>query len=102
MIRNKEGLLVWGSNTWHMRQIQEKLTSGETVIFSVPFTCTLGPGSYSISPALVSSDTHLSDNYEWADNMLIFEVVNLDRDTFVGSNCLDARFVISRQVKESC
>jgi lipopolysaccharide transport system ATP-binding protein len=102
MIRNKEGHLVWGSNTWHMRQIQENLTSGETVIFSVPFTCTLGPGSYSISSALVSSDTHLSDNYEWADNMLIFEVVNLDRDTFVGSNCLDAQFVISRQVKESC
>ena len=102
MIRNKEGLLVWGSNTWHMRQIQENLTSGETVIFSVPFTCTLGPGSYSISPALVSSDTHLANNYEWVDNMLIFEVVNLDRDTFVGSNCLDAQFVISRQSKESC
>lgn len=98
MIRNKEGHLVWGSNTWHMRQIQENLISGETVIFSLPFTCTLGPGSYSISPALSSSDTHLSDNYEWVDNMLIFEVVNVDRPTFLGSNCLDAQFIVTRQV----
>ena len=100
MIRNKEGHLVWGSNTWHTRQTQENLKIGETIVFKLPFTCTLGPGSYSISPALVSSDSHLTDNYEWVDNMLIFEVLNLDRETFVGSNCLDARFLISRQTEE--
>lgn len=101
MIRDKQGHLVWGSNTWHTRQIQENLKMGETVFFSLPFTCTIGPGSYSISPALVGSDTHLTENYQWIDNLLIFDVLNLNREVFVGSNCLDARFVISRQSEET-
>ena len=52
MIRDKQGHVVWGTNTWHTRQIQENVKSGDTVIFKLPFTCTLGPGSYSVSPAL--------------------------------------------------
>jgi len=97
MIRDKQGHVIWGTNTWHTRQIQENVKSGETVVFRLPFTCTLGPGSYSVSPALVSSDTHLSDNYEWVDNLLVFDVINVNQDYFIGSNWLDAQFSISRQ-----
>lgn len=101
MIRDKQGHVVWGTNTWHTRQVQEGVKPGEVVVFSLHFICTLGPGSYSVSPALVSSDTHLSDNYEWVDNLLVFDVVNVDREYFIGSNCLDAQFNISRQT-EGC
>ncbi|MDD5321413.1 MAG: ABC transporter ATP-binding protein [Methylococcales bacterium] len=97
MIRDKQGHVVWGTNTWHTHQIQENVKSGDTVIFKLPFTCTLGPGSYSVSPALTSSDTHLTDNYEWVDNLLVFDVINVDKDVFIGSNWLDAHFIISRQ-----
>jgi lipopolysaccharide transport system ATP-binding protein len=96
MIRDKYGHVVWGTNTWHTRQIQEQVRAGDTVVFRLPFTCTLGPGSYSVSPALVSTDTHLTDNYEWVDNLLVFDVLNIDRQLFIGSNWLDARFSISR------
>lgn len=101
MIRDKQGHVVWGTNTWHTRQIQESVKSGEVVVFRLPFTCTLGPGSYSVSPALVSSDTHLIDNYEWVDNLLVFDVINVERDIFIGSNWLDAQFSIARQ-PEGC
>jgi lipopolysaccharide transport system ATP-binding protein len=97
MIRDKQGHVVWGTNTWHTHQIQEGVKSGEVVVFRLPFTCTLGPGSYSVSPALVSSDTYATDNYEWVDNLLVFDVVNADRDIFIGTNWLDAQFSISRQ-----
>jgi lipopolysaccharide transport system ATP-binding protein len=97
MIRDKQGHVVWGTNTWHTRQIQEDVKSGETVVFRLPFTCTLGPGSYSVSPALVSSETHLINNYEWIDNLLVFDVINVERDIFIGTNWLDAQFSISRQ-----
>lgn len=99
MIRDKQGHIVWGTNTWHTRQIQEDIKCGERVVFRLPFTCTLGPGSYSASPALVSSDTHLINNYEWIDNLLVFDVVNIERDIFIGSNWLDARFSITRQLE---
>ncbi len=99
MIRDKQGHVVWGTNTWHTRQIQESVKSGEAVVFRLPFTCTFGPGSYSVSPALVSSDTHLIDNYEWVDNLLVFDVINVERDIFIGSNWLDAQFSITRQTE---
>jgi lipopolysaccharide transport system ATP-binding protein len=46
----------------------------------------LGPGSYSISTALVSTDTHLVDNYEWRDLAYVFTVANLDKIHFAGSS----------------
>lgn len=96
MIRDKQGHVVWGTNTWHTNQVEADLSAGAIVTYRFQFTCTFGPGSYSVSPALVSSDTHLQDNYEWTDNMLVFDVVNLSRDYFIGSNCLDGNFTVSR------
>lgn len=96
MLRDKQGHVVWGTNTWHTGQVQEGLVAGDTVLFTLEFTCTLGPGSYSISPALVSTETHLSDNFEWIDNLLVFDVLNMDYPFFIGSGLLDASFDVSR------
>jgi lipopolysaccharide transport system ATP-binding protein len=101
MIRDKQGHVIWGSNTWHTGQVVEAPRAGETILFRLPFTCTLGPGSYSVSPALVSTDTHLADNYEWVDNLLVFDVLNVDRHFFIGSSSLDARFAIEREYSEA-
>jgi lipopolysaccharide transport system ATP-binding protein len=100
MIRDKQGQVVWGTNTWHTGQLETGLAPGEKVIYRLRFTCTLGPGSYAVSPALVSSDTHLVDNYDWVDNMLIFDVVNSDRAPFIGTSWLDAEFSINRVSEE--
>jgi lipopolysaccharide transport system ATP-binding protein len=100
MIRDKHGHVVWGTNTAHTRQVQKDAKPGEIFVFKLPFTCTFGAGSYSVSPALCSADTHLGDNYEWVDNMLVFDVVNLEEDFFIGSNWLDAQFFIARKNKK--
>ena len=99
-ICDKQGHVVWGTNTWHTHQIEKDLKQNDVVKYKLQFFCTLGTGSYSISPALVSTDTHLVNNYEWVDNMLVFEVINADRDYFIGSNYLDAKFSICRQNEE--
>lgn len=96
MLRDKQGNIVWGSNTWHSKQIQHNVRAGECVVFTLDFICSLGPGSYSISPALVSTDTHLVDNFEWVDNLLVFDVVNAGVTAFIGSNWLDAVFGVER------
>nr|WP_115584932.1 ABC transporter ATP-binding protein [Xanthomonas arboricola] len=97
MLRDKFGHVVWGTNTWHTGQVERELVAGDSVVFSLEFTCTLGQGSYSVSPALVSGDNHLENNYEWIDNLLVFDVVNVDRDVFIGTSWLDARFSIDRE-----
>jgi len=100
MLRDKQGHVVWGSNTWHTGQVQRDIAAGECVRYSLDFTCRLGPGSYSVSPALVSTETHLVDNYEWVDNLLVFEVMNAGQPLFIGSNWLDASFAVERDAVE--
>lgn len=96
MLRDRTGHVVWGTNTWHTKQVVSNVRPGERVSYAMSFTCTLGPGSYSFSPALVASDNHLDKNYEWHDNAMVFDVVNLEYNTFIGSTMLDADFRVHR------
>ena len=98
MLRDRTGHVVWGTNTWHTKQVIEDVKAGETIIFEMTFECLVGPGSYSVSPALTNSDTHLDANYEWSDNAVVFDVVNVDRAFFMGTTALDARFHIERRL----
>lgn len=92
MLRDRLGHVIWGSNTWHTNQRLTGLKKGQKVTIDLVFPCNLGPGSYSFSPALVSSDTHLENNYEWTDNALVFDVINAGCTDFIGCNWLDVRF----------
>lgn len=94
MLRDRTGHLLWGTNTFHTRQILEQLDHGLTIEYDLHFVCALGPGSYSFSPALVSSDTHLEDCFEWVDNALVFDVVNTNHQFFVGTTWIQGTFDI--------
>ncbi|KEA04738.1 ABC transporter ATP-binding protein [Rhizobium rhizogenes] len=96
MLRDRTGHVIWGTNTWHSKQVQEDVRANETLTFELAFACSLGPGSYSFSTAITGSDTHLSENYEWQDNVVVFDVVNVSRPIFIGTTALDARIEVSR------
>lgn len=98
MLRDRTGHVIWGTNTWHTDQVQNGIRKGDEVEFTLSFTCSLGPGSYSFSPALTSSDTHLVKNYEWQDNAVVFDVVNADMPYFIGTSHLPATFFVRRMV----
>lgn len=85
-IRDRLGQVMYGTNTEHAGQVLEGLRAGQGVSFRCRFEADLGPGSYSVQTALVSSDTHLVDNYEWQDRAMVFTVVNLDKHHFAGNN----------------
>jgi lipopolysaccharide transport system ATP-binding protein len=99
MIRDKQGSVIWGTNTWHTRQVKTKLEQGDRLIYTIPFECTLGAGSYSVTTALTSDDTHLTQNFEWSDNLLVFDVINVDKPLFIGSQWLKAEFKIELERK---
>jgi len=84
MIKDRLGQPVFGTNTHHTGQSLEGVRKGTVVEYRVAFPMNFGPGSYSISTALCSTDTHLVNNYEWRDLALVFTVANQDRDPFVG------------------
>jgi lipopolysaccharide transport system ATP-binding protein len=85
MIKDRLGQAAFGTNTHHTRQPLECIKDGELVEYRAAFPMNLGPGSYSVSTALSSTETHLIDNYEWRDLALVFTVANQTRDFFVGT-----------------
>ncbi|WP_204268220.1 Wzt carbohydrate-binding domain-containing protein, partial [Haemophilus influenzae] len=96
MLRDRGGHVVWGTNTWHTKQVLQTLRAGEKISFDVRFRCDLGVGSFSFSTALTRGETHIDGNYEWQDNVIVFDVVNFDRSIFIGTSSLDARIDIGR------
>lgn len=84
MIKDRLGQEVFGTNTFHLDRKVEQVAAGSKLIFEFAFSANLGEGTYSIATGLHESDTHLSRNYEWRDLALIFNIVNLDKNGFVG------------------
>jgi len=97
MVRDRTGHVVWGTNTWHTRQVVEDVIAGDRFLFSFYFDCKFGPGSYSISTALCASDVHLDSNYEWQDNVLVFDVISGRSNFFIGTNAIDGFFEVEKK-----
>jgi lipopolysaccharide transport system ATP-binding protein len=74
----------------------DDLRSGEEIGFTFRFAAALGAGGYSVAVALHGTDTHLVDNYQWRDLALLFNVVNMSRDTFVGHAWMPPELTIER------
>ncbi|MEM5329966.1 ABC transporter ATP-binding protein [Paraburkholderia sp. JHI2823] len=84
MIKDRLGQTVFGTNTYHLKQVLIDLAQGQTVELYFDFTANIGVGSYSVAVALHTGDIHLANNYEWRDRVLMFNVVNMKVEDFVG------------------
>ena len=96
MIKDRLGQPVFGTNTFHLGIALEQLVQGETLMLSFSFPANIGLGSYSVSTALHVSENHLAGNYQWRDLALVFNVVNIDRDRFVGVSWIPPQVVLER------
>lgn len=96
MIKDRLGQPMYGTNT-HLKELPlDDVAPGETVVYRFAFPMNLGPGSYSVATAIVSTETHLVNNYEWRDLALVFTVMNMRRAHFEGSAWLDPAIDIQR------
>ena len=86
MIKDRLGQPVFGTNTHHLKVEMAQLKKDELLTLVFSFPANIGLGSYSVSTALHVADTHLATSYEWRDQALMFNVVNLNRHQFVGVN----------------
>jgi lipopolysaccharide transport system ATP-binding protein len=83
-IKDRWGQTIYGTNTHHLRAPLKELRAGEMLQYRFRFSANLGAGSYSMSIALHTADTHIAKNFEWRDLAMVFEVINADKDNFVG------------------
>lgn len=84
MIRDRLGQAVYGTNTVYTQHVIVGAEDGNTYELRARFPMNLGVGTYSVSVALSSTDSHLINNYEWRDLALIFSVAHTRRAPFVG------------------
>lgn len=83
-IKDRLGQVIFGTNTDLTRQPLENVKAGTLLRYEIAFPANLGPGTYSVQTALVSTDSHLVNNYEWRDLALVFNVVNINKPHFAG------------------
>jgi lipopolysaccharide transport system ATP-binding protein len=96
MIKDRLGQTMYGTNT-HLKALPlENIGAGDEVTYRFRFPMNLGPGTYSVATAIVSTETHLVNNYEWRDLALVFTVMNMHRPHFEGSAWLDPAIDIER------
>jgi len=88
-IKDRLGQVVYGTNTDLKKQPIVDAKKGAVYTFNIKFRANLGPGSYSIQTALVSTDTHLVNNYEWRDLALVFNIININKPHFAGCAWID-------------
>lgn len=88
MIKDRLGQSIYGTNTHHLKKHHKNVKKGQLISYKFNFDANLGKGSYSVAVALHSSVNHLQKNYEWRNLALVFNVVNLNKSSFVGMNWL--------------
>jgi lipopolysaccharide transport system ATP-binding protein len=97
MIKDRLGQPMYGTNT-HLKNVPlNDLQPEDEAVYTFTFPMNLGPGSYSIATALTSTDTHLKNNYEWRDLALVFNVMNIRREHFIGCAWLDPHIRMERK-----
>lgn len=95
LIKDRLGQPIFGTNTHHHKQKLQNLLRGQLVEYLISFQANLGTGTYSLTIAAHSQDTHLSDNYEWRDQALIFQMINSNKNEFVGQSWLPPEIQIN-------
>jgi len=88
MIKDRLGQPIFGTNTFHLGFPLKQIQAGERVTYHFRFAANLGEVSYSLTLALHASDSHLAANYVWKDQVMIFNIVNIQRPYFVGVSWL--------------
>jgi lipopolysaccharide transport system ATP-binding protein len=84
MIKDRLGQAVFGTNTYLLKKKIVNVMPGSELEFSFKFQVSLGVGSYSVTTAIHSAESHLAANYEWKDLAFMFQVVNINETQFEG------------------
>lgn len=94
-IKDRLGQVIYGINTYLTQQLVQEVKAGDLIRYDITFAANLGPGAYSVQTALHSTDNHLTNNYEWRDLALVFDVINVNKPFFDGVSWMCPEIVIS-------
>ena len=85
MIKDRLGQPIFGTNTRLLKSRIGDMHSGQELECYFDFQANIFQGNYSISVSLHSEAGYMTNNYQWNDLALIFDVVNITETTFIGT-----------------
>jgi hypothetical protein len=97
LIRDRLGNNVFGSNTFHHERKLGHFSAGTRCEVSFLVRLNLAPGRYSVSVATHSGRDHLADNYDWQDNVVVFDILPGREASFIGVAWLPLEIEIDRE-----
>lgn len=99
MLRDKYGQDIFGTNTYHHKlNIDFEAQHKYVCEFVMPLN--IGSGKYSITAAVHSEDTHLSNCSHWLDDACNFEVAGVIGNIFAGVCRLDPIIKFENKTRE--
>lgn len=96
MIKDRLGQTIFGETSEAHNIVLNDLKENEKISIAYNFNMTLGVGTYSIATALAGGKSHVEGNFEWKDLALLFHIVNLKKQEFIGSSWIETKSHIQR------
>ena len=91
LIRDRLGNDIYGTNTCNLN-LPVQIEKGKRAVVDFRFAVNLGPGSYSVTIALHQDKSHIQGNYDWWDNVLVFQVLPVGQSAeFIGVSYLPVK-----------
>lgn len=84
LIRDRLGLDVFGTNTFHFGHHLGAFAPGEVLEIEFTMVVDLGPGEYTITVAIHTLDVHVHECFDWVDRVLSFKVIPSGDFQFTG------------------
>jgi lipopolysaccharide transport system ATP-binding protein len=88
LIRDRLGNDIFGTNTYHLELADFQSTTGEQITANFSIQLNLGQGTYSLCVAVHSGVTHLVQNFDWWDQILVFQIIPNNSPAFIGCAAL--------------
>lgn len=98
MLRDRFGQDIFGTNTFH-HKLNIDFKAGKEHICNFEIPLNIGSGKYSITAAVHSEDTHLSNCSHWIDRAADFEVAGIVGEYFVGLCNLHPKISFTEVIK---
>lgn len=96
LIRDRFGQDIFGTNTCHMNVPIALKADEECIVRYCMEELNLGPGKYTLSPAVHRGETHVDECYQWIDLFLSFEIVASKDFQFIGFSKLKPNVQVDR------
>lgn len=97
LLRDRLGNDVYGSNTFHQQKELGRFKTGARCEVTFALHLNLAPGRYSVTVAAHTGRDHLADNFDWQDNVIVFDVLPGAEASFIGTAWLPLQVEVDRE-----